>query len=179
MSSRNLKAIGLFVISYVLLYLLYATQDFLPKWDIFGVSFLSGTPITGYAFIDPLFLLIPFIGFWLMWLGLEWYSSHFKDDFVLNVPFALLYMVAAYAVWFVALVGYFWNNAYLVEISRGGKNVLSASFAATLKFVQDQFIPQLLQSPYFVFVLAGLLGWVSYVIVQRIWGNSTTSVVSA
>jgi hypothetical protein len=75
----------------------------------------------------------------------------------------------------VALMGYFWNNAYLVEIARGGKNVLSASFAATFKFVQDQFIPQLLQSPYFVFVLAGLLGWVSYVIVQRVWNDTPPS----
>ena len=177
MQAKHIKAIGLFVLSYVLLYLLYATQDFLPKWDIFGVSFLSGAPIMGYAYVDPLFLLIPFIGFWLMWLGLEWYSSHFKDDFAVNVPFALLYMVAAYVVWFVALMGYFWNNAYLVEISRGGKNILSASFSATLKFVQEQFIPQLLQSPYFVFVLAGLLGWVSYVIVQRAWTDTSSPVL--
>ncbi|QQR92704.1 MAG: hypothetical protein IPJ89_00465 [Candidatus Iainarchaeum archaeon] len=171
MHTKSWKALVLFVISYVVLYLLYATQEFLPKWDIFGYSFLRGDPITGYAFIDPLFLFIPFIGFWLMWLGLEWYEHHFKDEFVLNVPFALLYMVAAYAVWFVAMLGYYWNNAYLVEIARGGKNAASASFAATLAFVQEQFIPQLLQSPFFVFVLAGLLGWVSYLLVRRFWGE--------
>ncbi len=178
MHAKSVKALVLFVISYVFLYLLYATQDFLPKWDIFGYSFLSGTPIEGYAFMDPLFLFIPFIGFWLMWLGLDWYSHHFKDDFIFNVPFALLYMVASYVVWFVALMGYFWNNAYLVELARGGKNAGSASFAATFSFVQAQFITQLLQSPFFVFVLAGLLGWISYLITHRLWGEKSIHVVA-
>lgn len=169
MHTKSWKAWLLFVVSYVFLYLLYATQAFLPKWDIFGYSILSGTPITGYAFVDPLFLVIPFIGFWLMWLALEWYEHHFKDDFVRNVPFALLYMVAAYVVWFLAMIGYFWNNAYLSDLARGGNG--SSSLGVTFQFVQGQFVEQLLQSPFFVLVLAGLLGWISYLLIHRFWGE--------
>lgn len=172
LSVRSLKAWGLFVISYALLYVLYASQDFLPKWDIFGVSFLKGQAITGYAFIDPLFLIIPVIGFWLMWWALEWYSNYFKDEFVFGILFALVFMVASYVVWLVALMGYYWNNAFLVAVAQGNPNPASASFGQTMSFAFEKFFELLLQSPYFVFVLSGLLAWISFVIVHKYWNES-------
>jgi hypothetical protein len=172
MNTRHVKALVLFVISYVLLYILYATQDFLPKWDIYGYSFLKGLPINGYAFIDPLFIFIPLLGFWLVWLALEWYEQNFKDHLVMGIPFALGYMVVSYVVWGIAMFGYYWNNAYLVALAQGNSTTTaSASFSTTIQFIQTNFIPQLLPSPYFTFILAGLLGWLAFVIVHSFWGE--------
>ena len=112
------KVLLLFVLSYFLLYLLYATQPFLPKWDIFGQSFFSNTPITGYRFFDPLLLLIPIVGFFSAYIAAGWARHHFKDDQVLSLPAGLLYLIASYVVWFLALVGFYWNNAYLSVLAQ-------------------------------------------------------------
>ncbi|MDP2667071.1 MAG: hypothetical protein Q8P05_06240 [Candidatus Diapherotrites archaeon] len=169
MVARPMK-IGIFlVLTYVILYLVYLVFDFLPKWDAYGHSLFQGVPLQGYLFVDPLFWGIPLIGFIFVWLGMEWYALHFKDDFVLSIPFALMWVVLGYVAWFFSMVGYYWNNAFLVALNKGDAYPGIVSLSPTIDFVMQNFLDFLLKSPFFLFVLAGLLGWVSFVIIHRYW----------
>lgn len=179
MDSRTLKAVFLFILSYVFLYFIYAWFDFLPKWDAFGTAFLHGQTIFGYAFVDPLFLLAPWVGFILLWVALDAYLHHFRDTFVLSVPFALLYIAASYVSFFAAMMGYFWNNAFLVAASQGAANPFWVSFGVALDFVFQNFMDLILKSPFFVLVLGGLLGWLSFVLIHSIGGEAHPSIPRA
>lgn len=161
------QTMGLFVLSYVLLYLIFALFDFLPKWDAYGTAFLHGQALSGYVFVDPLFLGAPFVGFALMWVAIRWALRTFNDEQILSVPFALVFVVLSYAAYFMAMVMYYWNNAYLTFLFQGQSSPLMGSLVFTLDFVTQKFLEQLLQSPYFVLVLAALLGWVSFVLVHK------------
>ena len=167
--SRRLKGAILLLISYVFLYLFYAVMDFLPKWDGYGPAILSGKPLSGYLFVDPLFLFIPLIGFVFMWLSLSWYLRHFRDSQVLSVVFPLSFVLISYAAFFVALLGFYWNNAFLSALVRGQANPGWVSFGPAFSFVATNFLDMLIQSPFFLFVISGLLGWVSYVFVHTFW----------
>ncbi|MEK6820930.1 MAG: hypothetical protein AABY11_00840, partial [archaeon] len=85
----------------------------------------------------------------------------------------LVFVVASYAAFFVAMMGYFWNNAFLSVLSRGGENAGFASFGVALEFVVENFLGYLLNSPFFLFTLSLLLGWVSFVVIRRYWPNDT------
>lgn len=163
----------MFVLSYALLYFLYAWFDFLPDWDAYGRMFLTGVPASGYVFIDPLFLGIPIIGFGLMWMAIRWALSTFENDQILSLPFALVFVALSYVAFYVASVMFYWNNAYLVFLSQNNASPLIASLGFTMDFVLKNFLDQILKSPFFVFVLSALLGWVSFILVHRVLTHST------
>jgi hypothetical protein len=169
MHSRRVKAGVLLLVSYVLLYLVYLLLDFLPKWDGYGlVFFLSGDP-AAYRFVDPLFWFIPLVGFMFSWLSVSWYLRHFKDESVLSIPYALGFVLVSYVVFFIAMVGYYWNNAFLTAMVQGKPSPGWMSLGPTISFVVENFLDALLQSAYFLFILAALLGWASYVVVHSYW----------
>lgn len=179
MISPRYRPLGLFVLSYLLLYLLYALVDFLPNWDAYGPSFFRGTPILGYAFIDPLFLGISLVGFSMMWIAIRWYASTFHDDQILSVPFALGFVVLSYGAFFLADLLYYWNNAFLVAMAQGNPSPLWSSFGAATDFVAQNFLDHILQSPFFVFILAALLGWFSYYLIHRVFSHAAPAHHSA
>lgn len=168
------KALALFAISYVFLYVLYAALDFLPAWDAYGSSLLRGHTLNGYLFVDPLFLFMPFVGFGLMWIALDWASAHFAKEKLFSILFGLGFVVASYVAYFVALIGFYWNNAYLVALSRGEASPGFSSFGVTWQFVTANFLEHMLGSPFFVFVLSALLGWISFVIVHQHWSSASS-----
>ncbi|MFH0970227.1 MAG: hypothetical protein V1776_02080 [Candidatus Diapherotrites archaeon] len=178
MNSRMLKAAVFGLVSYVFLYFLYSTQDFLPKWDGYGSRILNGQPLEGYLFVDPLFLFIPVIGFVFAWLSVSWYLRHFRDEQILSIPAALVYVVGSYFAFFIAVLFFFWNNSFLVVMSRGSSNATIESFGFAWEYTLTNFLDFLLQSPFFLFVLAGLLGWVSYWIIHRYWGEKLPHLAS-
>lgn len=169
--SRLFKTIVFFVVGYVLLYLIYATQAYLPKWDGYGSAIFSGQPLSGYLFVDPLFLFIPIVGFSLVWLSISWFLRHFKDEQVLSIPFALAFLIGSYVAFFVALIGYYWNNAYLVTIAQGDPSPAAASFGFTWQYVFTNYVTLLLASPFFLFILSGLWGWIAYVLIHQFWNE--------
>jgi hypothetical protein len=169
MHSRHVKAVVLFLVSYVVLYLLYAFAGFLPKWDAYGYPFLTGVSFDGYRFVDPLFLFMPFIGFALGWLSISWYLRHFKEENILSVKYALFFVILSYAAYFLALIGYFWNNAFLGAMAQGHPSPGVSSLGATWSFVMSNFFDQLLGSPFFLLVLSVLASWVSYKWVHSYW----------
>jgi hypothetical protein len=170
-SNRVKKAILFFLVSFVLLYFFYATQDFLPKWDGYGYQILKGQPLSGYLFVDPLFMFIPLVGFAFMWVALSWYLRRFKDEQILSIPFALVFVVASYTSFFIAIVGYFWNNAFLVAVARGDPSPGLNSFGITWSFAWENFMDLLLKSPFFLFVLSAVLGWLSYILIHKYWNE--------
>lgn len=172
MVTRTQKIGVSLLITYFVLYLSSILFDFLPKWDAYGHRLIQGLPLQGYLFVDPLFWGIPLIGFSFMWLGLEWYVHHFKDDFILSIPFALVFVVGSYVAWYLAMVGFYWNNAFLSALSQGNPSPTLASLPVVLDFVTGNFFEFIIQSPFFLFILAGVLSWVSFVLIHRYWGET-------
>lgn len=161
------------LVAYIFLYVLYVWVDFLPDWDAYGISLLNGVPLTGFLFVDPLLWLIPFVGFSFVWIGLSSYIRYFNSESVLSIPFGLVYLVSSYAVWFLAMLFYFWNNSFLVQQANGSPNPFFDSLPPVVDFVFQSFNDFLLKSPYFLFVLAGLLGWVSFVLIHKYGGTKS------
>ncbi len=166
------QTMGLFALAYGVLYFFYAWFDFLPKWDAYGYSFLHGSPLAGYLFVDPLFLGIPFVGFGLMFIAIRWALHTFKDEQILSVPFALGFVILSYLAYFMAMVMYYWNNAFLSFQMQGQASPLLGSLGFTIDFVVKNFLEQLLQSPFFLFVLSALAGWIVFVLVHRFFSIS-------
>ena len=161
------QTVGLFAVAYVLLYFIYAWFDFLPKWDAYGTAFLHAKQAGGYLFIDPLFLGIPFVGFALMWIAIRWALYAFEDEQILSVPFALSFVVLSYLAFFVGLVMYYWNNAYLSFLIQGQASPGVGSLVFTIDFVVKNFLDLLLQSPFFLLILSWRFGWIVFVLVHR------------
>lgn len=172
--SKQSRVLAVWAVSYVILYLVYALADFLPKWDAYGVSWLKGAPISGYAFVDPLFVFIPFVGFVVAWLATRWAFDEW-GEIVLAIPSALVGVIMAYLSFGVALVGYFWNNAFLVSFGRGEPNPGWSSLSFTIEYVLENFLDLLIQSPFFLLVLSLLLGWVSFVLTRTSHAHATPS----
>ena len=166
------RPLGLFAVSYLLLYLIYAIFDFLPKWDAYGYRMLRGQELSGYLFVDPLFLGIPLVGFALMWIAIKWSLKTFEDEQILSVPFALGFVILSYLAFFVADVMYFWNNAYLVAMAQGVASPTMSSLSQAIDFVVQNFLDHLLKSPFFLMVLAALLGWFSYYLIHKVFHHS-------
>jgi hypothetical protein len=143
--------------------------DFLPKWDGYGSSFLSGKNPTGYLFVDPLLWLIPLIGFVFAWLSISWYLRHFKDEKILSVLYALGFVLVSYIAFFVAMIGYYWNNAFLQAMVQGQANPGIVSLGTVMSFVMGNFLERILHSPFFLFILSALLGWMAYVVIHSYW----------
>jgi hypothetical protein len=161
------KGILALVITYVILYSLYVTQSFLPAWDAYGLNILNGVPLEGFLFVDPLLWLLPLVGFSFMWIGLSHYIRYFKSESVLSIPFGLVYLISCYVIWFFTLIFYYWNNAFLIQQAQGDPSPFVSSFSPAVDFVMQSFNDSLLASAFFLFVLAGLFGWVSFVIIHN------------
>lgn len=169
MHTRHVKALILLLVSYVLLYLVYISLDFLPKWDGYGSTFFSGPNPDAYQFVNPLFWFMPLIGYAFAWLCISWYLRHFKDGNILSVLHALGFVIISYFAFFIAMVGYYWNNAFLGAMVQGKANPGWVSLGPVISFVMENFLDHILKSAFFLFVLSVLAGWAAYGLIHSYW----------
>ncbi|MBI4043204.1 MAG: hypothetical protein HY393_00165 [Candidatus Diapherotrites archaeon] len=162
---KRLKIAGLFVLSYLLLYALAAFVDALKDWDSFLMPLLRGESVSGRPYYDPLYLIAPFIGFFLMYYGIDWVNRWFDTTLGRSVFFPAGFLVMAYAVYFSVLVAYF-NNAEYFRFA-GQPNALQLSLQSTVEFVMANFFRYFLESAFFVFSLAAVLGWIAHWLVEK------------
>lgn len=160
MNSRKIITIGLlFVLSYLFAWIfsglsvfLYSFFEKIPLINLFTNNFfpLIQWNLTGFPFIaDYLLLLIPFAGFFFIYFLIDWINDFFESKIAFTLWFPLLFFVLSLIAWQIILMVYFGNISFL-------NNNVDIPFDALSKFKN---------SPFSIFVLTGLLGWVSRKIV--------------
>lgn len=137
---RILKLIFLFILTYVLLYFAGSMTD-LHYWG-FSLDFSK---------FDYMFYLVPVVGFFSMYLLIEWADNYYQTKLSQNILFPVLFFVISIVAYYVVLYWYFQNFAQLQGRSE----------------VTFDFVYLLLDSAYIYFVLAALAGWASRFILDR------------
>jgi len=190
-TSRDLKLIVLFILSYLVLF-------FLANWPLMSNS-QDITGLRHWNFSSNIFtwdyslFFLPIAGFFLMYLAIDWIESYFETKFLRSIFFPVFVIVISFMAFFIAV---FWLDCNLVSLNTdpGTKSICTQKGAeATMQILsqhQDQrnillktissalpftapwlstiFMNEYLQSPYFVFVLGALFGWGSKLILDKI-----------
>lgn len=164
------KVLIAFVITYIVLFALQAL--------------LSGIGILGAWANNPSFYLLAIPGFFLAFFATEWIEGFFETGIVKKSWFVILILVLALLAWWMALAFYFQNNIALelksnqtyinggeLQFSAGCKipalaegakrNSTMDSFGMAGCLAGEQFLDQLKNSPYLIFILAAIAGWAS------------------
>ena len=189
-TSRNMKLLVLFILSYLVLFFLANWSQMSSSQDITGLrhwNFSSNIFTWDYS----LFFL-PIAGFFFMYLAIDWIESFFETKFLRSIFFPVFVIVISFVAFFVAV---FWLDCNLISLNTdpGTKSICTQKGADTtmqiLLQLQEQhnillktvvsilpstgpwlsstFTNEYLQSPYFVFVLGALFGWGSKLILDR------------
>ncbi|MBN2127192.1 MAG: hypothetical protein JW703_02240 [Candidatus Diapherotrites archaeon] len=113
------------------------TNAFFPlaQWD------LSGFPLRA----DYMLLLLPIAGFFFIYFLIDWINDFFETKFALSYWFPLVLFGFSLIAWHLVLMVYFGNISFL------NSNV-EIPFDSIAYFRNSAFC---------VFILAGILGWVS------------------
>ena len=157
-ANKYVIAAFLFLVSYGILFPVGSANSAIG-------SAVSGIPVLGIFLplpdflkppISPMYLLMPFAGFFLMFFLVDWVNSFFKS----RAGFSPLLPIAFFALALVALyVALFW---YVGNFS------LLYGKPLTVEEANSLFTSRLKTSAYYLFVLAGILGWVSRAALDRI-----------
>ncbi len=117
------------------------TNSFFPliQWDLSKFPFVA----------DYMLLLLPFAGFFFIYFLIDWVNDFFETSFALTPWFPIVFFILSIIAWHVMLMIYFGNISFL-------NNNVNVPFNSLNEFKN---------SPYSIFVLTGLLGWVSKKIV--------------
>jgi len=168
-NDRPLKLLVLFVVGYIILYFLPGITgafDFLPSMHPWGD--LS----VGFGNLDYMFFLIPVPGFFLIYLLIGWMDEYFNTEFGHSLWFPIVFFLMAILAFYVAI---FWQNCnlYTLNPSIGGSVIpftgcSSEAAGKLLPLLTAQFGELLKESAFLIFVLAGILGWASKMILEKI-----------
>ncbi|MFA4907052.1 MAG: hypothetical protein WC602_02145 [archaeon] len=132
-----------------------ALSHYLKIFVLFMVSYnvlylVSQTGLI-YRFDSPMLFVFPIIGFFFTYLITEFASNYFESNLKTNVYFPLLFLILCFVAYWLQLYVYIGNMSFL----SGGQ------------LIPFDFFSELRNSPFLVFVLAGLLGWVSAFAVEK------------
>ena len=189
-TSRNIKLLLLFALSYLIIF-------FLANW----ASISNSTDITGlreWSFSSNIFMwdyslfFLPIAGFFLMYLLIDWAESYFETKFMRSAWFPVFVIILSFVAFFLAV---FWLECNLISMStdpgtksictqKGAEatmglllqhanqnNILLKTTSSLLTFtspwLSSNFTNEFLRSPYFMFVLGALFGWASKLILDK------------
>ncbi len=121
----------------------------------------SGTPILNIflpipQFHSPMYLLMPVVGFFFMFFLVDWVNRFFKSRHGFSPLLPLLFFALAFIAFYIALFWYIGNYTLL------------AGRTLTLDEASRMFVGRFKASAYYLFVLSGLLGWVSRFALEKI-----------
>ncbi|MFH1240572.1 MAG: hypothetical protein V1672_05145 [Candidatus Diapherotrites archaeon] len=177
--NKNLVLGFLFAISYVFLYILSLMSEqisgiitiieswvsSIPVLDLIPVLIKSFLPTP--AFSSPMYFLLPVVGFFTIYLMIDWINEMFKTETGYKAWLPLVFVIFSMFAFYIALYWY-WCNAF----SMGVANPVTCSSAGsqkTAEFLSGNF-PQLLrQSAFSLFILAGTLGWLARFAIKEIF----------
>lgn len=159
------KVAVLFILSYLVLFLLAALNPQMQDWESFITPLIQGHPSEASPFYDPLFLLIPIPAFFLVFMGIKWVNDNF-DKIGDSYFFPIGFVIVSYAAFFTAASAFYMNNYLLYYTQTAPDNAFGKALQQSTDYVLKNFTSLILGNAFFVFALAGVLGWVSYKIVH-------------
>ena len=194
-TSRNLKLLVIFIISYLALFLLANWQTIGNTTDITGLKNWNFSP--NILTWDYSLFLLPIAGFFLMYLLINWVEDYFETKFTRSIGFPVLILVLSFAAFFIAV---FWLNCNLVSLaisackdfgcwcSKDGagatmgilmqqeaqRNIILGMLSPITgiipyigQLLSSRFMTLYLESPYFVFIVGAIFGLASKIIIDR------------
>ncbi len=129
------KLAVLFILFYAVLFVLANILDFgLIKWGN-----------------NPMYLLMPFIGFFFVFIAVDYIDKYLEIKFANTIFFPLAFIIACFISYWIVVYWYLGNVAQL--------NNTQVAFDLWEKLRNNAFL---------IFVFSGLFGWVSKFIMDRI-----------
>ena len=155
MNSRDLiKLAFLFILTYLILYFLPAiTKAIVPESALHEWGFTLNPSMLDYTFY-----LMPLIGFFFIYLLIDWINDFFKTEFASNIYFPLLFVVLSFLAFYVQLYWYYSNLATLAAAQ--GQTIAATEFFEYWSVLRD--------SAFLVFIFSGLGGWISYKVMGKV-----------
>lgn len=177
LSPNQLKISFVFFVSYFVLFFLSSLSNItgLRGWGPFGDIFR----------IDYFFYLIPIPGFFMIFLLIDWIEEFFESKFTRTIWFPLLFFVLGFIAFYIASFWYFCNifsssdasfcssngstqTFSFLSANAPSKNIVlnflsnGLPFSGILSpFLSSNIVRIFLESAFIVFLLAGILGWLS------------------
>ena len=153
-ANKYVIGIFLFVLSYGALFALGSARNALRP-------VFANIPVLNVFFPFPefsslMYLLMPVAGFFFIFLLVDWLNQYFEKKPGFSPLLPVVFFVVALAAFYIALFWYIGNYAQL------------AGRALTIEEANALFASRLKNSAYYLFVLSGLLGWVSRVALEKI-----------
>lgn len=118
---------------------------------LFAVSNLINLGLTAWS-NNPMFWLMPFVGFFFVFIAIDYIDRYLGIKFANTVFFPLAFIIACFISYWVALYIYFGNTAQL-----SGQTAVVFDFWEKLR-----------ASAFLLFVFSGLFGWLSKIAMDRI-----------
>lgn len=156
MNQRFLRVFVVFALVYIALYFLsfFASSVGLAKW-LPGDGPLDFS-VFHFSRLDWSLWLLPVVGFFFVYIGLEWLSKEFEFGQIFSYSFPALFCVASYIAFTAAVFYYFQNQASLSGVDIAQFNLNYWNY-----FIGSAFI---------YFVLAGLGGWGARMLIDSLEG---------
>ena len=176
----------LFIVFYSLLFILSSASKQIS-------SIVSDIPILNLVavlpeFESPMFWLMPVVGFFVIFLLVDWVNQYFETEKALSVWFPLLLVMIGFLAFSVSLYFYYGNFAamksneqqsfipYLCYAHPDDCGAIVNEFNASgqesdgrqLFYVNVPFWGKLRSSAYYLFLLAGICGWLSRYVVEKL-----------
>jgi len=166
--SKNkwIVAVPLFVISYLIVYALSLLSRLLVD-PLQGTVLEQVIPALKWAeWVSPMYFLMPIVGFFFVYFAVEWAKEHFESGIPESIIFPPLFTVFFIAAFWIAVFFFHLPNAlagYPVNICF--PSCFGATGGANLDYWHE-----LKHSAFWLFYLAGLLGWASYGLKKKLAG---------
>ncbi len=158
MGSRDFKALVIFVLFYAMLYFLGFVIRSLKSDLPFSLISFDRFPWQS----DYTLLLMPVVGFFFVYFLVPYLRKEFGFGKVfINYVFPVLFLVASYLAFYLAVYVYHYNNASLYGIEMSDYIVQT----------NLDFFRSFLGSSFFYFVLSGLAGWFAVLLIERFEGK--------
>jgi len=108
------------------------------------------------TFESPMFLAMPFFGFFAVFFLIDWINSSFKTKMASSPAFPVVFLFLSLGAYFVALYWYLANFASLQGVP------------LSLDMVTPEFWSRLHGSAFIFFIWSGLFGWGARIAVEKI-----------
>lgn len=161
----------LFVISYAFLYIvstfsepissfITAVDTWVEKIPIINsIMFLVKSILPLPAFSSPMFYLLPVVGFFTIYLLVDWINEQFKTKVASSVWLPLLFFVLCIVAFYIASYWYY-CNAYSMSSSPPAACSADGS-KFTSEMLSTNFSKLFRESAFDLFMWAGILGWLA------------------
>ena len=137
----------LFIIFYWIMYMLSALMKDSKAFDNIPILNLI---LPFPSWISPTYYILPAIGFFFIYMIVDWVNDYFKTGQALSPVFPVLFFVIALFAHYIAVS---WFSSYIESVTGQNPNF--------------DIWSMLKSSAYYLFVIGGIFGWISRYIVEK------------